>query len=156
MKKSIFTLFILLVSVWCSGQLVSTNPQFVTQDGGVTEITFDAASTLGNLGLKGYTGDVYAHVGVITSASTSSSDWKYVVTPWPSTTNLTLANTAKNKLTSLGNDKWKLTISPTIRSYFGVPSTETILKIALVFLMAQNKKRRVLVVIYSSIWCKPA
>jgi len=141
MKKSIFTLFILLVSVWCSGQLVSTNPQFLTQDGGVTEITFDAASTLGNLGLKGYTGDVYAHVGVITSASTSSSDWKYVVTPWPSATNLTLANTAKNKLTSLGNDKWKLTISPTIRSYFGVPSTEAILKIALVFRNADGTKQ---------------
>ncbi|MDD4971689.1 MAG: alpha-amylase family glycosyl hydrolase [Paludibacter sp.] len=141
MKKTIFTLFILLVSVWCSGQLVSTNPQFVTQDGGVTEITFDAASSLGNLGLKGYTGDVYAHVGVITSASTSSSDWKYVVTPWPSTSNLALANTAKNKLTSLGNDKWKLTISPTIRSYFGVPTTETILKIALVFRNADGTKQ---------------
>src|ERR1035437_8634226 len=141
MKKSIFTLFILFVSVWSWGQLVSTNPQFVTQDTGVTQITFDAASTLGNLGLKGYTGDVYAHVGVITSASTSSSDWKYVVTPWPSTTNLLLANTAKNKLTSLGNDKWMLTITPSVRGYFGVPATETIQRIALVFRNADGTKQ---------------
>ncbi len=123
MKKTIFTLLTLLISVWSWGQLISTNPQFVTQEGGSTEIIFDAASTLGNLGLKGYTGDVYAHVGVITTASTNSSDWKYVITPWPSATNMALANTAKNKLTSLGNDKWQLTIAPSIRGFFGVPVT---------------------------------
>ena len=133
MKKLILTLLILLLSVGSWAQLITTNPPFVTQNTGVTEITVDASSTDGNLGLKGYTGDVYAHVGVITSASTSTADWKYVVTPWPSSTNLNLANTTKNKLTSLGNDKWKLIISPDIRSYFGVPASETILKIALVF-----------------------
>jgi len=141
MKKTILTTLILLTSIWSWGQLVTTNPQFVTQNDGITEIIFDAASSEGNLGLKGYTGDVYAHVGVITSLSTSSSDWKYVVTPWPSTTNLALANTTKNKLTSLGNDKWKLTIAPTIRNYFGVPTTETIKKIALVFRSADGTKQ---------------
>ena len=133
MKKTIFTLLTLLLSLLSWGQIISTNPQFITQDGGITEITFDAASTAGNSGLKGYTGDVYAHVGVITNLSTSSSDWKYVVAPWPSATNLALANTAKNKLTPLGNNKWKLTIAPTIRDFFGVPSSENILRIALVF-----------------------
>jgi len=141
MKKSIFTLLILFISIWSFAQLVSTNPQFVTQDTGVTQITFDAASTVGNLGLKGYTGDVYAHVGVITSASTGTTDWKYVVTPWPSTTNLTLANTTKNKLTSLGNDKWMLTLTPGVRGYFGVPANETIQKIALVFRNADGTKQ---------------
>ena len=133
MKKTIFTLLVLFIHFYSWAQLITTNPAFVTQNNGITEITVDFSSTDGNLGLKGYTGDVYAHVGVITSVSTSSADWKYVVTPWPSTTNLALANTPKNKLTSLGNDKWKLTITPDIRSYFGVPSGETILKIALVF-----------------------
>jgi len=141
MKKIILTTLILLTSIWSWAQLVTTNPQFVTQNNGITEIIFDAASSEGNLGLKGYTGDVYAHVGVITSLSTSSSDWKYVVTPWPSTTNLALANTTKNKLTSLGNDKWKLTIAPTIRNYFGVPTTETIKRIALVFRSADGTKQ---------------
>ena len=141
MKKTFLTTLILLTSIWSWAQLVTTNPQFVTQNDGITEIIFDAASSEGNLGLKGYTGDVYAHVGVITSLSTSSSDWKYVVTPWPSTTNLALANTTKNKLTSLGNDKWKLTIAPTIRNYFGVPTTETIKKIALVFRSADGTKQ---------------
>ncbi|HET7733024.1 MAG TPA: Por secretion system protein, partial [Paludibacter sp.] len=141
MKKSIIILLTLSISVWSWAQLVTTNPQFITQDNGVTEITIDAASPDGNLGLKGYTGDVYAHVGVITSASTSSSDWKYVVTPWPTATNLTLANTSKNKLTPVGNDKWKLTISPGIRSYFGIPTGEEILKIALVLRNADGTKQ---------------
>lgn len=133
MKKAIFTSLILFIQVYSWAQLTTTNPTFITQDNGITEITVDASSTDGNQGLKGYTGDVYAHMGVITSVSTSSSDWKYVVTPWPSTTNLAQANTPKNKLTSLGNNKWKLTLTPDIRSYFGVPTGETILKIALVF-----------------------
>ncbi|HEY6914770.1 MAG TPA: Por secretion system protein, partial [Paludibacter sp.] len=141
MKKSIIILLTLSISVWSWAQLVTTNPQFITQDNGITEITIDAASPDGNLGLKGYTGDVYAHVGVITSASTSSSDWKYVVTPWPTATNLSQANTTKNKLTSLGNDKWKLTISPGIRSYFGIPAGEEILKIALVFRNADGSRQ---------------
>ena len=141
MKKITITSLILFISICSWGQLISTNPQFITQEGGITEITVDASSTDGNLGLKGYTGDVYAHIGVITSASLSSSDWKYVVTPWPSATNLALANTTKNKLVSLGNDKWKLTISPTLRSYFGVSATETILKIAMVFRNADGTKQ---------------
>jgi 1,4-alpha-glucan branching enzyme len=141
MKKTVFTVLILLISLLSFAQLITTNPLFITQDNGITEITFDASSTDGNQGLKGYTGDVYAHVGVITSASTSLSDWKYVVTPWPSSTNLTLANTSKNKLISLGNDKWKLTITPNIRSYFGVPAGENILKIALVFRNADASKQ---------------
>jgi hypothetical protein len=141
MKKIILTSVILLLSLLSWAQLVSTTPQFITQDGGTVVITFDAASTAGNLGLKGYTGDVYAHIGVITSASTSNTDWKYVVTPWPSTTNLALANTSKNKLTSLGNDKYTLTIAPSIRNFFLVPSSETIKKIAIVFRNADGSKQ---------------
>jgi len=141
MKKSILIILILLLSIGSWAQLITTNPQFIMQDDGITEITIDAASTDGNLGLKGYTGDVYAHIGVITTTSTSSADWKYVVTPWPTSTNQTLANTTKNKLTSLGNDKWKLIISPDIRSYFDVPVGEEILKIALVFRNADGTKQ---------------
>ncbi|MDO9154409.1 MAG: alpha-amylase family glycosyl hydrolase, partial [Paludibacter sp.] len=131
MKKSTFSFLFLMFATFSWAQLVTTNPQFVTHDGGVVEITFDAA--LGSLGLNNFTGDVYAHIGVITNLSTSDSDWKYVVTPWPTATNLALANTAKNKLTSLGSNKYKLTLSPNVRNYFIVPSAETIKKIAIVF-----------------------
>jgi len=148
MKKSITFILALFLSVFSWAQIVTTNPTFVTQDAGTVEITFDAASTLGSLGLNNYTGDIYAHIGVITSLSTSSADWKYVVPPtptgatnsWPTATNQSLVNLAKNKLTSLGNNKYKLTISPSIREYFGVPTGETIQKIAVVFRNADGTK----------------
>jgi hypothetical protein len=132
MKKTLLTLFILCLGYVAQAQISGTTPAFITEDfTGNIEITFDA--TLGSAGLKDLTGDVYAHMGVITDKSTSGSDWKYVVTPWPSSTNLTLANTTKNKLTALGNNKYKLVISGGVRAFFGVATDEKVQKIALVF-----------------------
>ncbi len=132
MKKlySIFILLLLTISsqlVW--SQVVTTAPTFPTENSEVT-LTFDAS--LGNQGLIDFTGDVYAHTGVITDKSTSGSDWKYAST-WGD-------NSAKYKLTSLGNNKWELTISPSIREYYGVPASEEILQMAFVFRSADNSK----------------
>lgn len=105
-------------------QVVTSTPSFVTESGSCV-IVFDAAQ--GNKGLLGFTGEVYAHTGVITNLSTSSSDWKYVKAVW--TENITAC-----KLTSLGNNKWQLTISPDIRTFYGVTnSEETIKQLAFVF-----------------------
>jgi 1,4-alpha-glucan branching enzyme len=150
MKKITTSCLLLFFSVWSWAQLVTTNPQFITQDNGVTEITFDAASAEGNLGLLTPT-DVYAHIGVITNLSSGNTDWKYVVPPtppgatsaWPDTKkpeNYSLVNLSKNKLIALGNNKYKLTISPSLREYFGVPSGEIIQKIAVVFRNADGTK----------------
>jgi len=139
MKKTFFTFIILLTSILSWGQ-VTTNPTFITQTGCAFDIIFDAST--GSAGLKGLTSGVYTHIGVITSKSTSSSDWKYVLTPWPNTglTNLALANTSKNTLTNIGTNLWKLTIGPDIQTFLGVPSTEKILQIALVFRNADGSK----------------
>ena len=110
-------------------QIVTTSPTFPTENAAVT-ITFDAS--LGNQGLKDYTGDVYAHTGVTTDESTSNGDWKYAST-WGD-------NDAKYKLTSLGNNKWELNITPNIREYYGVPTGEEIQKMAFVFRSADNSK----------------
>ena len=75
MKKSTLTLLVLLVSVFAWSQIVTTTPTIITDDyTGPIEVVFDA--TQGNAGLKDFTGDVYAHVGVITDKSTTNSDWK--------------------------------------------------------------------------------
>ncbi len=87
-------------------------------------LIFDAAQ--GNAGLAGYSGEVYAHTGVITNLSSSNSDWKYVKSGWG-------VNIPACKLTSLGNNIYKLSIAPSIRNYYGVPAGETILKMAFVF-----------------------
>ena len=125
MKKYIFTLFISLFSVWGFAQIVTTTPIVVTQNSGIINIIYDA--TLGNAGLKDYTGSdgVYAHTGVITNASASSSDWKHAPT-WGD-------NSAKYKLTSLGNNKWGLAITPDMTTYYGLTAGEIVTKMAFVF-----------------------
>ena len=124
MKKILigFLLSLMFTSA-VNAQLISVDPAFPTQDDQVV-ITFN--SSLGSGGLSGYTGDIYAHTGLITSNSTSGSDWKYVKAGWNE-------NIPDCKLTSLGNDLWELTIEPSIKDYYGVTSSETILQMAFVF-----------------------
>src|ERR1035437_2698970 len=137
MKKIITLLVVSIVSTWCWAQ-VTTNPTFITQTGGSFDIIFDASA--GSAGLKGLTSGIYAHIGVITSKSSSASDWKYVLTSWPTRAIDTKANTTKNMLTNIGTNLWKLTIGPDIQTFLGVPSTESIKQIALVFRNADGSK----------------
>ncbi len=109
-------------SISTLAQVVTTNPLFPADDDAVT-LTYNAAE--GNQALKDFTGDVYIHTGVITNLSTSPSDWKHVVTTWGSTN-------AAHKLTPLGNNLYSFYI-PDIRTYYNVPVSETILKLAMVF-----------------------
>jgi glycosidase len=109
---------------------VSTSPALPNDTKAVT-ITFDA--TQGTAGLKDYTGDVYAHTGVITNKSTSASDWKYVVAGWT-------VNVPKAKLTRISANIYTLSITPDIRSFYGVPSGETIQQMAFVFRSADQTK----------------
>lgn len=128
MKKSIYFILLLFIPLWIQAQIITTNPAFLT-DNVSAEIIFDASSTA----LNNYTSDdVYAHTGVITDKSASSSDWKYAPN-W-------LDNSTKYKLTALGNNKWKLSMPSGIRTYYGVPSGEKVLKLAFVFRNADGSK----------------
>ncbi|MDO9255798.1 MAG: alpha-amylase family glycosyl hydrolase [Bacteroidales bacterium] len=131
MKKLYFliSIFALLLTNGFS-QVITVTPALPTDQDSV-EVIFDAA--LGNAGLLGYTGDIYAHTGVITNLSTSSSDWKYVKAGW--TENIDVC-----KLTSLGNNLWKLIISPSIRDFYSVPAGEVIQKLAFVFRSSDGTK----------------
>ena len=130
MKRSYVLLgFCIWVMFIAKAQIVTTNPAFPIEGKAVTLI-FDAAQ--GTAGLKGYTGDVYAHTGVITDQSEKESDWRYA-SDWN-------VNIAKYKMTSLGNNKWELNITPDVRSYYGVPAGEKILKMAFVFRSSDGKK----------------
>ncbi|MBP9480488.1 MAG: T9SS type A sorting domain-containing protein [Parabacteroides sp.] len=127
MRKILHFLLLVLFLSPATWAQVTTLPAIVTETGQV-EITFDA--TLGNKGLMGYTGDVYAHTGVITNLSTSGSDWKYAPT-WGD-------NSSKYKMTKVETNKWKLVISPDIKTWYGVSATEQVLKLAFVFRSADN------------------
>ena len=124
---------ILILSFFLSLQLfaqVSTNPALPNENSAVT-ITFDAPQ--GTAGLKDYSGDIYAHTGVITDKSTSTSDWKYVIAPWNS-------NIPKAKLTRVSANIYTLEISSDIRSFYGVPAGEMIKQLAFVFRSADQSK----------------
>ncbi|OIR08401.1 malto-oligosyltrehalose trehalohydrolase [mine drainage metagenome] len=112
-----------------NAQLLSWSPSFITDTTSTVTITCDA--TQGNQGLNNYTptSDVYVHIGLITSSSTSSSNWLHV----PSFSTWGTTN-SQIQTTSLGNNKWQYTITGGLRSFFGVTgSSETILKIAILF-----------------------
>jgi 1,4-alpha-glucan branching enzyme len=110
-----------------SAQVVTSNPAIPTESDKVI-ITFYADRGTG--GLAGFTGDVYAHTGVITDKSSGGSDWKYAPT-WGD-------NAAKYKLTRTATDVYTLEISPDIRQYYGVADGENIKQMAFVFRSADN------------------
>ena len=124
--KRLYAFFICLLAILAmQAQIVTTTPDFPTENDEVT-IVFDA--TKGTAGLKGFTGDVYAHTGV----TIGNTVWQYAPT-WGD-------NSAKYKLTSLGNDKWQLKITPNIREYYGVKDGETVTQLAFVFRSADKSK----------------
>jgi hypothetical protein len=118
--------FFFIALLWCTGasaQLLTGNPYF-PQDTSTLTITVNCAS--GNQGLLNY-GDtgVYVHIGVITSASTSSSDWLDVPFTWGTADPAAAA-------TYIAPNTWSYTIH-NIRSFFGVSSSQTIYKVAILF-----------------------
>jgi glycosidase len=119
--RKLFIFLVGLCALAVSAQ-VSTVPAIIqTGYAGEIVITFDA--TKGSGGMVGAT-KCYAHTGLITSASSSDSDWKNVIGSWRGTT--------QPELTSLGDNKWELVI-PNMYQFYGVPTTTDIKKLAFVF-----------------------
>ena len=123
MKIRLFLIITIITSLNLYAQLITWTPYFANDSDSIL-VTFDA--TQGNAGLAGYTGDVYAHTGVITNLSTGPSNWRYVKTNWG-------VNTPETKLTRIGTNLYQFPIKPSVRSFYGVPQAETIIKIAFVF-----------------------
>jgi 1,4-alpha-glucan branching enzyme len=102
--------------------LITSSTDFPTADDPFV-FTFDASK--GNKALAGKPGDVYIYTGLITDKSIGQADWKYVKSvsfnePDPAA-----------KMTAAGTDKYEITIEP--RKFYGVPATEKILKLVMLF-----------------------
>lgn len=125
MKKlfSVFLSGLLFLSFSGRAQIITSDPALPTENDAVL-IYYDA--TLGTGGLQDYTGDVYAHTGVLTSNSTGTTDWKYVKTGWGE-------NSDATKLTRVSTNLYSLDISPSIREYYGVAEGDTVTHLAFVF-----------------------
>ncbi|MBQ9137401.1 MAG: hypothetical protein IJX65_02050 [Alistipes sp.] len=103
--------------------LISTDPTFVTAD-----MTTDVTVFINTEGtaLEGYSGQIYAHTGVLTAASTSTADWKYVKFDWD-------VNDKSCRLTKVKNNVYKFAIKGGPRAFYGIPASETITHLAFVF-----------------------
>ncbi len=119
MKTIASLLFGLLVSSLIYPQ-VTSQPALPTASNQVV-ITFRATQGSGNL--AGFTGDVYTHTGVMVEGN---PNWQYVVGSWGN-------NTTQPRLTRVGTDTYQLTISPSIREFYGVPLDKKIVRLCFVF-----------------------
>lgn len=128
MKRAILSLIFLLTSTLLTYSQITVNPALPT-DTDQTVITFDA--TQGNAALMNYTGDVYAHTGVKVEGS---DQWAYVIGTWGN-------NTTQPKLTRIATNTYTLTISPSIRAYYNVPSDQKITSLCFVFRSADATKQ---------------
>lgn len=121
------------VGAWA--QIITTDPPILTQSCKDITITYHADDEASNKALANLPSStaVYAHVGLITDKSASSSDWKYAPT-WGD-------NSAKYKLTYKSASTYQLVISD-FKSYFNTNVTdgEKVQKIAFVFRTGDNSK----------------
>ena len=103
--------------------LISTDPAFVTE-----AMTKDITVILNTAGTAadGFTGELYAHTGVLTDKSTSNGDWKYVLSDWGQ-------NIPECKLESKGDNIWHYTIKGGVHAWYGVPDSEKVTHLAFVF-----------------------
>ncbi|MEY4926297.1 MAG: hypothetical protein RI894_733 [Bacteroidota bacterium] len=111
---------------WAQAQVIISAPAFPSEQDSIL-VTFDA--TQGNAGLAGYTGDVYAHTGVISNLSTSTSDWKHVKAGWA-------VQLPECKMTrdAANPNLYRIMIRPSVRSFYGITSaSETAQQLAFVF-----------------------
>ncbi|PLX23881.1 MAG: hypothetical protein C0599_03440 [Salinivirgaceae bacterium] len=119
--RVILLLVAIIFSSVLSAQVVWIDPADATVDSTIT-VYFDA--TQGDQGLMGFTENVYVHTGVITTESYGNSDWKHVVADWGADDPNVLMTRLETNLYSL---------SYNIRSFYGIGTDETVLKLAFVF-----------------------
>ena len=109
--------------------LISTDPAFVTE--AMTEDVTVILNTAGTAA-EDFTGELYAHTGVLTSESTSTGDWKYVLADWGN-------NIPECKLERVDDNIWHYVIKGGPRAWYGVEEGETITHLAFVFRSADSK-----------------
>lgn len=121
MRKTVLFLLLCVSTLLLAQVTTSPSPIQVSDLSGTVVITFDPNG--GNGGMKNAT-KCYCHTGLITAASTGDGDWKNVIGSWRGAT--------QPQLTKTADGKWQLTIN-NVYTFYGVPSTTEILKIAFVF-----------------------
>ena len=108
--------------------LISTDPAFVTE--AMTEDITIILNTAGTAA-DGFSGELYAHTGVLTTDSSSTGDWKHVLSDWGQ-------NIPECKLEKKEGNLWHYVIKGGVHAWYDVPDTETVTHIAFVFRSADS------------------
>ena len=108
--------------------LISTDPAFVTE--AMTEDITVILNTAGTAA-DGFSGELYAHTGVLTTDSSSSGDWKHVLSEWGE-------NIPECKLEKKDDNIWHYVIKGGVHAWYNVPEGETVTHIAFVFRSADS------------------
>ncbi|GAC1369214.1 MAG: hypothetical protein NVSMB30_06870 [Hymenobacter sp.] len=116
---------LLTLAAWTAqAQVVTTQPAFFTDTTPVT-LNFDASQ--GNGALKNFTGNVYLWTGVVTNLSLSNTSWRYVKSP-----SFGQGDPAALMTRDAANPNlYHITLTP--RTYYGVPASESILRLGMIF-----------------------
>ena len=132
-KSFIILLPLILITQLAFSQMITTDPAFPNEDSPVSIIYDASEDPRGDL--AGYTGNLYAHTGlIVTESAQGSSSWQYVIGTWGD-------NSVQPQLTSLGNNRWRLDIDD-IRDFYDVPnSVDQIYQIAVVFRSADGSRQ---------------
>ncbi len=117
-SRLIIILCFFLFNNLLKSQIITVIPTLPT-DANQVVITFNSTGTAFN----NYSGDIYAHTGVKVEGLTT---WQYVKGAWGD-------NIVQPKLTKTGVNTYTLTISPSIRQYYIVPSDKKITQLCFVF-----------------------
>ncbi|MBK9256422.1 MAG: DUF4961 domain-containing protein [Saprospiraceae bacterium] len=121
----IFILFVFYIHV--NAQIVTLDPVFATENDVIT-VTYDAMQ--GSKGLMGEA-QVYMHAGVVTTKSTSNTQWRHVIGNWGT-------DDARVKMVNIGGNKH--TLQYNIRQFHNVPADEKVLRLAFVFRNVNGSK----------------
>lgn len=130
LKKGILVFAFLMAGILFSfSQAITVDPELPTDADEVT-VTFDATKA-SRADLVNYSGDIYAHTGVKVEGVT---DWQYVIGDWGD-------NTTQPKLTRTGTNTYTLSITPSIREFYGVPAEKKITQLCFVFRNSDGSKQ---------------
>lgn len=118
--QSTFILLFMLISMFSNAQIITTIPAFPTQNDTIT-IIYNASEGNGDLN---NVIPIYAHTGVITSNSSTSSDWLHVVGDWGTADPDVL-------MTPLGNNLHEIVIN--VQEFYSIDDGEEVYQLAFVF-----------------------
>ncbi|MBO3698504.1 DUF4961 domain-containing protein [Roseivirga sp. E12] len=132
MKKYLFPLILFFLTTSLSfGQIVTLEPSTANGDQEV-KLIFDA--TQGDAGLVGAS-KVYVHTGVVTDSPTGTA-WTFVKGNWGADDGIGLMTKVSGE-----DDKWEITLSPSAREYYGVPSGTNMFRLSMVFRNADGSSK---------------